>query len=132
MGRDAKIRHDIALSSNNLDPVVRDHYGRVLEVGDEVIYQPVSIYRVTKIEPITEPGAPPGLMLVRLMTVSDMATQRNIPVEGLYRVREGKELRPRKVDLTDADQQAEERALSEAEEDAANHRPLNVEPDPRD
>ncbi len=121
-----KLRNDIALSISGQDPVVRDHYGRVLELGDEVIYQPVSLYRVTKIEPITEPGAPPGLMLVRLMTVSDMATQRNIPVEGLYRVREGKELQPRKVDLTDGDR-GQEDAAQEAEE--LSH---TVEPDPRD
>lgn len=91
MGRDQRLNLNIAAALEGKAPVVRDHYGRVLEVGDEVVYDDVA-FRVVAIDPVLDPAAPPNLMKARFVAVQELTVPREQWLQGVLRVRTAAEV----------------------------------------
>lgn len=76
-------------------PEVRDHLGKILGVGDQVLINKNGLLaRVAQITPVLDPGAPPNLMRVRLLAVIDVALPRQAALEDVYRTTPAAELTP--------------------------------------
>lgn len=68
-------------------PIVRDQTGKALEIGDQVLVLKTGVLaRVAQITPLLHPGAPPNMMMVRLVTVIDVAVPRNAALDDVFRV----------------------------------------------
>lgn len=75
------------------DPVVRDSLGRVLEVGDEVVViANAANYRVARIERVEDPGAPPNLMRIKLINVTEVIITCDGALDSIMRVRTASEM----------------------------------------
>lgn len=93
MGRDSQL-NPTARQLASAAARVRDHLGRVLEIGDEVlIVSPAQLYRVASIRPVLDPGAPPNQMQVLLVTQLQLAIPRDSGVANLYVTRHQAEIK---------------------------------------
>ena len=87
MGRDSHL-NPTARQMASAAARVRDHLGRVLEIGDEVlIVSPQQMYRVASITPVLDPGAPPNTMQMLLVTQVQVGVPRDAGVQNLYFLR---------------------------------------------
>ncbi|SRR5258706_5601921 len=94
MGHDARI-NPISHEAK-LDPIVKDMRGRSLQEGDELILNvggPI-FFRVVKIAPVLNPGAPANLMKIEVAAALNwQAIREQINVEFI-RVRTAEEAGP--------------------------------------
>lgn len=76
-------------------PGAKDHIGRDLTAGDEVlILSPSTTWRIQLIAPVLEPGALPGLTRLTLVAVAHAVIPNGERLEGMYRLRVAGELEP--------------------------------------
>lgn len=76
-------------------PGAKDHSGRELGAGDEVlILSPSTTWRIQALTPVLEPGAPPGLTRLTLVAVAHAVISNGERLEGMYRLRTAGELEP--------------------------------------
>ena len=72
---------------------VRDAIGKVLEVGDEILALTSKVVmRIASISPMMDPKAPPGAMLVTMVSRVVMVVPRDQGVEDLYFLRHQAEI----------------------------------------
>jgi hypothetical protein len=72
---------------------VRDAVGRVLELGDEVVViLDKALMRVAEIRPMLEANAPPGAMMITLVSRVVVVAPRDQGIENLYRLRHQAEI----------------------------------------
>ena len=104
-------------------PRARDAYGRVLELGDEVIVPKLMAprFRVQEIVPELAPGAPPNLVRITLGALIVLHAPADQPVGEFLRVRTAAE-----QGIAPPDQQPEEPVTSEPMAEP----PLEGEPPP--
>lgn len=118
MGRDQRLNPFNALQ--NREPIVKDAFNRTLQERDLVMLRDVTAapYMITKIAPILEPGAPPGMMMVEVRQRLRFMAPREVPQKEFVRV------------LTKTEGQAFETVPSEPDEDEPPPPPPDPPPSP--
>lgn len=66
---------------------IMDAYGRVLDPGDEVILRAsiAPCARIQRVQPILDPKAPPGMVLVTMTSVWQLPMQAGVPLQQMIR-----------------------------------------------
>lgn len=87
-------------------PEVKDHVGRTLVEGDGVILQTQHspIFRVQSIKVVIEPGVPPGLMDITLVSQARFRAPRGLPNQEFLRVIESGEQKPAPEPAAESDE----------------------------